>query len=72
VPTEIEQSYVDQGYRLPEGLTWDMVAERRIRWDIPGIFVPIAVARRRSSPTATPAAWLPPVSAPPSPPSTWA
>jgi hypothetical protein len=44
VPTEIEQSYVDQGYRLPEGLTWDMVAERRIRWDIPGIFVPIAVA----------------------------
>jgi hypothetical protein len=44
MPTEIEQSYLDQGYRLPEGLTWDMVAERRARWDIPAIFVPVAVA----------------------------
>lgn len=44
MPTDIEQSYVDQGYRLPEGLTWDMIAERRARWDIPEILVPVAVA----------------------------
>src|SRR6476469_3338143 len=41
MPTAIERSYVEQGYRLPEGLTWDMVAERRARWDIAGIFVPV-------------------------------
>jgi hypothetical protein len=44
VPTNIEQSYLDQGYELPEGLTWEMVAERRARWDMADIFVPIAVA----------------------------
>jgi len=44
MPTEIEQSYLDQGYRLSEGLTWDIVAELRARWDIPAIFVPVAVA----------------------------
>ena len=44
MPTAIERSYVEQGYRLPEGLTWDMVAERRARWAIAGIFVPVAVA----------------------------
>lgn len=44
MPTDIERSYLEQGYRLPEGLSWTMVAERRERWDIPGIFVPIAVA----------------------------
>jgi hypothetical protein len=43
MPTEIEQSYLDQGYELPDFLTWEMVAERRRRWDIPEIFVPIAV-----------------------------
>ena len=42
--TKIERSYVDQGYSLPEGFTWDMVAERRVRWDIDPIFVPVAVA----------------------------
>ena len=44
MPTDIERSYCEQGYRLPDGLTWDMVAERRARWDIPAIFVPLAVA----------------------------
>jgi hypothetical protein len=44
MPTEIERSYVEQGYCLPEGLTWKMVAERRVRWAISGIFVPVAVA----------------------------
>jgi hypothetical protein len=44
MPTDIERSYCDQGYRLRDGLTWDMVAERRARWDIDPIFVPVAVA----------------------------
>ena len=44
MPTRIEQSYLDQGYELPEGFTWKMIAERRVRWHIPEIFVPIAVA----------------------------
>jgi len=44
MPTAIEQSYLDQGWRLPEGFSWAMVAERRARWNIPDIFVPIAVA----------------------------
>jgi len=44
MPTPIERSYVEQGYRLPGGLTWTMVAERRARWAIADIFVPVAVA----------------------------
>ena len=44
MPTDIERSYCEQGYRLPEGLTWEMVAERRERWDIAEIFVPIAIS----------------------------
>ena len=44
MPTEIERSYLEQGYRLPEGLTWDMVAQQRPRWAIDDIFVPIAFA----------------------------
>ena len=43
MPTDIERSYVEQGYRLPEGLTWAMVAERRARWAIADIYVPVAV-----------------------------
>lgn len=42
MPTAIEQSYLDQGYRLPEGMTWAMVAEQRARWGIAAIFVPVA------------------------------
>jgi hypothetical protein len=44
MPTEIERSYVAQGYVLPRGLDWTMVAERRARWLIPDIYVPLAVA----------------------------
>jgi hypothetical protein len=44
MPTDIEQSYLDQGYSLPEGLTWEIVADRRTRWNIRDIFVPVAVA----------------------------
>lgn len=44
MPTRIEQSYLDQGYRLPDGLTWAMVASARARWTVNPIFVPIAVA----------------------------
>jgi hypothetical protein len=43
MPSDIERSYEAQGYRLPDGLTWDMVAERRARWAIAAIYVPIAV-----------------------------
>jgi hypothetical protein len=43
MPTEIERSY-EQGYELPGGLTWGLVAERRARRAIPGIFVPIVIA----------------------------
>ena len=45
MPTAIECSYLKQGYRLPEGFTWAMVAKRRACWDIAPIFVPVAVAR---------------------------
>jgi hypothetical protein len=44
MPTDIERSYEEQGYSLPEGLTWEMVAERRARWSISAILVPVAVA----------------------------
>ena len=44
MPTKIERSYLKQGYRLPEGLTWEMVAERRVRWAIADVLVPVAAA----------------------------
>lgn len=44
MPTEIERSYLEQGYRLPEGLSWDMVDDRRRRWGIDPVLVPVAVA----------------------------
>lgn len=44
MPTDIEGSYCEQGYRLAEGLAWEMVAERRRRWAIAEILVPIAVS----------------------------
>ena len=44
MPTRIERSYLEQGYRLPDGLTWGQVAERRARWAIADIYVPVAVA----------------------------
>jgi hypothetical protein len=44
MPTDIERSYVEQGYELPHGLTWELVAARRARWAIRDIYVPVAVA----------------------------
>ena len=48
MPTRIEQSRLYHGYRLPEGLSWAKVAERRERWRIEPIFVP-AVSECRMS-----------------------
>ena len=42
MPTDIELSYLGQGYALPEGMTWTDVDARRKHWDIDPIFVPIA------------------------------
>jgi hypothetical protein len=42
MPTEIERSYLEQGYRLPEGMTWPDVDQQRLRWNINPVFVPIA------------------------------
>jgi hypothetical protein len=42
MPTEIERSYVEHGYRLPDGMTWADVAAQRAHWEINPIFVPIA------------------------------
>ncbi len=44
MPTDIELSYLGQGYTLPEGLSWADVDARRKHWDINPIFVPIARA----------------------------
>ena len=44
MPTAIEQAYLDQGYVLLEPLTWEQVAERRARWQIDPIYVPVAIA----------------------------
>lgn len=42
MPTGIELSYLEQGYTLPEGMSWADVDARRMHWDIDPIFVPIA------------------------------
>ena len=42
MPTDIERSYLEQGYVLPEGLTWDQVDKLRARWDVAPILVPLA------------------------------
>jgi len=44
MPTAIERSHLEQGHVLPEGLSWDLVDERRARGNIAAIFVPVAVA----------------------------
>jgi hypothetical protein len=44
VPSEIEQAYVDQGYRLPKGLSWQAVQASRAKWAVDPILVPVAVA----------------------------
>jgi hypothetical protein len=43
MPTAIEQSYLDQGYVLQDGLTWKDIARTRARWDIAPIYVPVAL-----------------------------
>jgi hypothetical protein len=43
MPSDIEQSYLEQGYRLPDELSWDIVERHRRRWDIGPIYVPIAI-----------------------------
>jgi hypothetical protein len=40
--TQIERGYVEQGYVLPEGMTWSKVAESRARSEILEILVPVA------------------------------
>ncbi|HEX8223768.1 MAG TPA: hypothetical protein VF605_08140 [Allosphingosinicella sp.] len=44
MPNAIEQSYVEQGYRLPEGLSWQDVEASRCKWGVDPILVPVAVA----------------------------
>jgi len=44
MPTDIERAYLEQGNRLPEGLSWELVAERRQSWGIDPVLVPLAVA----------------------------
>jgi len=39
--TAIEQGYLDQEYKLPEGWTWERVAELRRAWNVSAIYVPI-------------------------------
>ena len=46
MPTNIEPPCPERGYLLPEGLAWQMAAERRPRSTIAGIFVAVAVACR--------------------------
>lgn len=43
MPTDIERSYLLQGYRLHEDRNSEMVAERRARWAIAEIHVPVAL-----------------------------
>lgn len=42
--SDIERSYIEQGYELPEGLDWDKVDRLRAKWDIAPIHVPLAVS----------------------------
>ena len=42
--SDIEQCYADQGYRLPDSLTWADVEKLRSEWSIDPVLVPVAVA----------------------------
>lgn len=37
---KLEQGYFDQGYRLPEGLSWERVVALRDRWGVNPLLVP--------------------------------
>jgi hypothetical protein len=43
MPNAIEKNYVDQGYRLPDGLTWEQVDGLRRHWGVNPILVPEVV-----------------------------
>ena len=38
---EFEQAYVAQGYRLPKGITWEMVHAHRAKYSMQEYLVPI-------------------------------
>lgn len=42
--SDIERGYIEQGYQLPSGLTWEDVARSRARWDIAPQMVPVCVS----------------------------
>jgi hypothetical protein len=44
MPTDIELSYLEQGYELPDGLDWERVAALRTRWEVDPVFVPLALS----------------------------
>ncbi len=39
--TQIEAGYVAQGYELPPGCTWEMIARERVRYCINEMYVPV-------------------------------
>lgn len=43
MPTQTELLYLEQGYHLPAGFSWEAVAQLRKHWGIDGSFVPVAV-----------------------------
>jgi hypothetical protein len=44
MPTDIERSCEEHGFRLPEDPIWEIVAEQPARWAIGDICVPVGVA----------------------------
>jgi len=40
--TQTEALYIEQGYLLPEGWTWDIVHQQRKMYDLPAVADPIA------------------------------
>jgi hypothetical protein len=42
--TEIEIGYESQGFKLPDGMTWEHVATARAKYEIGAIYVPIVTA----------------------------
>lgn len=55
MPTKIERAYLKQGYRLPDGLTWHMVAKHRARWGIASHLAPFSLVRGLALGWAVPA-----------------
>lgn len=38
---EMEEAQAPEGYQLPEGWTWELVAERRAKWDVDPTHYPL-------------------------------